>query len=51
MFSGPYELIIIAFIALLLFGSRLPNMMRSVGESIKEFKTGLNSATDDASLP
>ncbi len=47
MFSGPYELIIVAFIALLLFGSRLPTVMRSMGESIKEFKRGVNSSVED----
>lgn len=47
MFAGPHELIIIAFIALLLFGSRLPKVMRSVGESISEFKRGIQSASDD----
>jgi len=47
MSFGPQELIIVAFIALLLFGTRLPKVMRSVGESISEFKKGIRSASDD----
>ena len=47
MFFGPHELIIVAFIALLLFGSRLPKVMRSVGESIQEFRKGIQSSPDD----
>lgn len=47
MSFGPQELIIVAVIALLLFGSRLPNVMRSMGESISEFKKGIRSASDE----
>ena len=42
MFSGGWEWIIFALIALLLFGKRLPAAMRSVGQSITEFKRGMN---------
>ena len=33
---GPFEMMIIAGIALLLFGKRLPSVARSVGSSISE---------------
>lgn len=39
---GPFELLIIAFIVLLLFGKRLPDLMRSLGRSVVEFKRGVN---------
>jgi sec-independent protein translocase protein TatA len=37
---GPMELLIVAGVVLLLFGSRLPKVMRSLGEGIVEFKRG-----------
>jgi sec-independent protein translocase protein TatA len=43
---GPLELGILAVVLLLLFGNRLPGLMRSVGRSIVEFKKGVND-TDD----
>jgi len=45
---GAPELIIIALVILLLFGAtRLPKLGRSMGQSIKGFKDGLNEAHDD----
>ncbi len=41
------ELLIVAAIALLLFGSRLPQTMRSVGKSITEFKKGIKEGEHD----
>jgi sec-independent protein translocase protein TatA len=38
------ELLIFAVIVLLLFGSRLPGVMRSLGSSITEFKKGTRDA-------
>lgn len=43
---GTTELIIILAILLLLFGSRLPSIMRSMGKSVNEFKRGMNE-TDE----
>lgn len=37
---GTIELCIIGAIAVMLFGSRLPKVARSVGQSIVEFKRG-----------
>jgi sec-independent protein translocase protein TatA len=50
---GLPELMIIGFVALLLFGTRLPSVMRSLGFGITEFKKGLKGEgmTDpDASI-
>ena len=44
---GPFEMAIIAVIVLLLFGSRLPSVMRSMGQGITEFKKGVKGIEDD----
>lgn len=41
------ELLIVAAIVLLLFGKRLPGAMRSLGQSIVEFKKGVKGVEDD----
>lgn len=38
---GPMEICIIAIVAVLLFGARLPSLMSNVGKSISTFKQGL----------
>ncbi len=47
---SPMELLIIGGIAVLLFGSRLPSVARSLGKSMTEFKKGLNGLEEDANL-
>ncbi len=44
---GPMELIIVMVIAVLLFGKRLPEVGRSLGKGIIEFKKGLNGVSDE----
>lgn len=53
---GPTEMVIFGAIAVLLFGSRLPEVSRSLGKSLMEFKKGmqgieseLHSAVNDSS--
>ncbi len=41
------ELMIIAFVALLIFGNRLPSVMRSLGKSVTEFKKGISGIEDE----
>ncbi len=41
---GYMELMIVGVIVLLLFGNRLPSVMRSLGSSVTEFKKGVNEA-------
>lgn len=49
---GPTELIIVLLIVMLLFGAaRLPKLARSLGESAREFRKGVddvNKATQQA---
>ena len=45
---GYQELLIILVIVLVLFGAnRLPELARSLGSSVKEFKKGVNEAQKD----
>ena len=46
-FPGHIELFIVLFVALLLFGHRLPGLMRSAGRSVVEFKKGIQGIEDD----
>jgi sec-independent protein translocase protein TatA len=46
-FGAPMELIVVALVALLLFGNRLPSVMRSLGQSVTEFKKGLEGTPED----
>lgn len=48
---GTREIILIFFLILLLFGSRkLPELARSLGKGIKEFKKGAREITEDLEL-
>ena len=44
---GMTELMIVAFVSLLIFGNRLPSVMRSLGKSVTEFKKGVAGIEDD----
>ena len=47
---GPMEMMVVMGIAVLLFGKRLPEVGRSLGKGIVEFKKGLNGITDELDL-
>jgi sec-independent protein translocase protein TatA len=45
---GPLEIILVAVIALIVLGpQRLPDVARSVGRGMREFRTALSGATRD----
>jgi sec-independent protein translocase protein TatA len=46
-FGGPGELVVIAGIALLLFGKRLPGAAKSLGMSFSAFKKGIKDGEED----
>lgn len=45
------ELMMILFIALLVFGKRLPEVARSLGRGVSEFKAGLRDTVEDFDAP
>ena len=42
-----WELLICGLVAVLLFGSRLPSVARSLGKSLTEFKRGMRDVEND----
>ena len=47
LFIGTTELLLIGGVALLFFGGKkLPEMMRGLGQGVKQFKEGMNEITN-----
>lgn len=44
---GPMELAVVAIVLLLLFGNRLPGVMRSLGRGVIEFKKGVQGVDEE----
>jgi len=44
---GTPELVVIAVVMLILFGNRLPEVMRSMGRGVVEFKKGLKDTQEE----
>ena len=44
---GQWEVIVILIVIFILFGHRLPSVMRSLGRGVVEFKEGMRGVTDD----
>ena len=48
LFIGTTELLLIAAIALLLFGAKkIPELMKGLGKGVKSFKEGMNEPLED----
>jgi TatA/E family protein of Tat protein translocase len=45
-FGSPMHWLVIGIVALLLFGNRLPEVARSLGRALNEFKRGLKEVGD-----
>jgi sec-independent protein translocase protein TatA len=49
-FSG-WEIIVVLFVIVLLFGNRLPGLMRSLGQGVVEFKKGVRGIEEEDESP
>ena len=44
---GPWQIVIIALVILLLFGGKkIPELMKGLGKGVKNFKEGMNEVED-----
>ena len=49
---GMTEILIIAFVVLLLFGGKkIPELMRGIGKGVSSFKQGMNEIQDEITKP
>ena len=44
---APWHIVLMAVVVLLLFGNRLPSVMRSLGKSVVEFKKGVQGLDEE----
>jgi sec-independent protein translocase protein TatA len=51
--GSPWQLLVVLIVVLMLFGKRLPDLMRSLGASMTEFKKGIKEGNegDDSADP
>lgn len=49
---GPGEVLIIAFLILLLFGGKkIPELMKGIGKGVRSFKQGMSEIQDEINAP
>lgn len=49
---GTGEILLIAFVVLLLFGGKkIPELMKGLGKGVRGFKQGMNEITDEINRP
>ena len=48
---GFSEMLVVAFVALILFGGRLPEVMRTLGTSYRKFRRGMDDVTRQVTRP
>jgi len=44
---GPWELLVVMLVVLLVFGRRVPEVMKSLGKGVTQFKRGLRDVEDE----
>ncbi len=49
---GPWQIVIIALVILLLFGGKkIPELMKGLGKGVKSFKDGINEIDEQMEAP
>lgn len=48
---GPWEVLVVGIIALVIFGKRLPEVAKSLGRSVTSFKQGMSEVQDEIDRP
>jgi TatA/E family protein of Tat protein translocase len=48
---GHWEVLIVAFVAFLLFGHRLPSLLKSAGASLRGFREGMEQGAEEEAAP
>jgi sec-independent protein translocase protein TatA len=48
LLGSPWQMLLLVLVVLLLFGSRLPQTMRSLGKSVNEFKKGIKEGEEES---
>jgi sec-independent protein translocase protein TatA len=48
---GGYELVIILVVALIIFGTRIPSVARSLGSAVVQFRKGLKGDEEPVGTP
>lgn len=46
LIGAPWQLVIVLVVVIVLFGKRIPELMRSLGSSVTEFKKGIKQGED-----
>jgi len=46
LIGAPWQLVIVLIVVIVLFGKRIPELMRSLGSSVTEFKKGIKQGQD-----
>ena len=47
LIGSPWQMIVVLGVVIMLFGRRLPELMRSLGSSVNEFKKGIKDQGDE----
>jgi sec-independent protein translocase protein TatA len=47
LIGSPWQVLVVLVVVMLLFGKRIPELMRSLGSSVNEFKKGTKQSDEE----